>query len=134
MGRIDAFTESIGDWYKLRNSPPQESKKPSPVEPKHGKSPEKKSPAMAGEQSAPQVSPSEAASSKTKKKEDKEQPSDPTPGEGGSSSTSQTAPAETSAAASEGPKPASSEQKQSEAKAAEEPALRTLNRRRKTHE
>ena len=127
MGRIDAFTGSIGDWYKLKNSPPQESKKPSPAEPKHGKSPEKKSLAMAGEQSAPQVSSSEAASSK----EDKEQPSNPTQGEGGSSSTSQAAPAETSAAASEDPKPASSEQKKSEAKAVDEPALRTLNRRRK---
>ena len=127
MGRIDAFTGSIGDWYKLKNSPPQESKKPSPAEPKHGKSPEKKSLATAGEQSAPQVSSSEAASSK----EDKEQPSNPTQGEGGSSSTSQAAPAETSAAASEDPKPASSEQKKSEAKAVDEPALRTLNRRRK---
>ena len=85
--------------------------------------------AMAGEQSAPQVSSSEAAASK----EDKEQPSNPTQGEGRSSSTSQAAPAETSAAAaaSEDPKPASSEQKKPEEKAADEPALRTLNRRRK---
>ena len=94
-----AFTGSIGDWYRLKASSPQELKKPSPAEPKHGKSPEKASLAMSGEHSAPQVSSSEATSSK----EDKEQPSNPTQGEGGSSSTSQAARAETSAAASEDP-------------------------------
>ena len=113
------FTGSIADWARLKKS--------SPVEPKHGESPEKESLAKTGE-SPPQASPSEAASSK----EDKEQSSKPTQGEGESSSAPQAPPAETSAAAaSEDPKPASSEQKPSEANPLGELELRKIHRRRK---
>ena len=114
-----AFTGSIADWARL--------KKTSPVEPKHGESPEKESLAKTGE-SPPQASPSEAASSK----EDKEQSSKPAQGEGESSSASQAPPAETSAAAaSEDPKPASSEQKQAEENPLGELELCKIHRRRK---
>ena len=114
------FTGSIADWAKL--------KKPSPAEPKHGKSPPKESLTKSSEHSTPQASPSEATSSK----EDKEQSSKPTQGEGESSSASQAQPAETSAAAaSEDPKPASSEQTSSETNPLGELELRKIHRRRK---
>ena len=114
------FTGSIADWARLKKS--------SPVEPKHGKSPEKESLAKTSEHSSPQAPPSDAASSK----EDKEQSSKPAQGEGESSSASQAPPAETSAAAaSEDPKPAPSEQKQSEANPLGESELRKIHRRGK---
>ena len=131
MGRIGAFTGSIGDWSNLRINPPQAVKKSSLEEPKYGKSPEKESLATTSEGSAPQVSSSEAAPPK----KDQEEPSNPTQGEGGSSSASQAAPAGTSASAvPQNPKSSSSEQKKPEEKAVEEPALRKLNRRRKPTE
>ena len=90
MGRMDAFTGSIGQWSNPLMNPVQPLKKPTPAEPKRGQAPEKQSLAMAGEESAPQVTSSEAAPSQ----ETQEGSSNPPQGEGGSSSTSQAAPAE----------------------------------------
>ena len=89
---------------------------------------------MAGEESTPQVTSSEAAPSQ----ETQEGSSNPQQGEGESSSTSQAAPAETSASsAQEAPTTSPSKQKGPTEKSVEAPAsvpkslLQTLNRRRK---